>query len=171
MGKKYPSALERALGGCAESMIAVIEGVTGPIFDLALHLSPDAASARSAADRALRALVSAIETGSLPGGDPLATAGRALIAGTGGQRPAGDLEELSGLDDRSRLAVVAATALDLDGEALGRVLDCSGSEADAAVGKALGIAGLDRTDLSVLLDERAARSPLPEGLLDFLEEP
>ncbi len=171
--EEIPSPLEAALAGDADAIERVLGGVTAPIFDLAVHVHRHPVRAELGAIIALRDLAGWIRSGRLPHADPLAVAGRALVQDVpapGAEPsilPATPLQEsLDDLAAEERIAVLAGSALGLEGDDLAFVLGCSLAEAARRWREGLAGIHLDEEALQDALDEEAACVPLARGLVD-----
>ena len=175
MGRKAdegPSDLELALGGDEDALESVLGGLVAPLFDLALHLADEhPGPAEEATVLALRELVRAVRSGSLPHPEPLMVAARHLVQSVDDRRitPHGGgafLAAVSKLQPGSRRALLVAYALDADPAELAYVLDLSVPDAASDKSHALKLLELSDERIVESLDALAAEVPLPRGLID-----
>ncbi|MAG57176.1 MAG: hypothetical protein CMJ83_12860 [Planctomycetes bacterium] len=172
MGNKYakPDPLERARDGDEDALEQVLGGILAPLFDLALHYWRQPVRAELATVVGLQGLARVVRDGGPPDGvSPLAVAVEHLFAST--ERPPArtsspdDLHRrLGDLEDDRRRAVLAFLACDLDEAELIRALGRSNARALLDVG----LSELDGSESEIRqsLDEEAARTALPPGLVD-----
>ncbi|MCA9320777.1 MAG: hypothetical protein KDB53_08585 [Planctomycetes bacterium] len=163
MGKKYPSTLERALGGDDAARAKVIESTLGPVFDLSVHLCGRAEEAGALARSALVTLDAALRTGSLPGPSALAFAVAAVL-GRAGEHAQGP-EFFGDLPASGSRALLVKLACDPTVDELQSLF---GVEGEDLVVNALRTLGGEPDEWSDRLDEHAAQFPLPEGITDGL---
>ncbi len=168
MSAEHPSPLEEALSGDEDALEAVLDGVVVPLFDLAFHWARSAESGADLVVTGLRELKRQIRLGRLEHPDPLLVAARGILA-TAPPIPSSDLPlhlQLDRVPLPDRQAALASAALEVSGADLAYVLGTTPKSAAEATSRARNLLRLTADALRDALDEEAAKTRFPRGLVD-----
>jgi hypothetical protein len=171
--KHYPSTLDRALAGDNEALEHVLEGIVAPLFDLAFHALGEVSEARAACAATLEALAEELRGGRSHHRDPLVHAAALFWRGQPATSPGRSLvlePSSTVLSSRERRAALTVLVVDLEGEDLARALGISQAEAEKVASAAALKLGGHPEGWRDRLNQLAAATPMPPGMLDFLDE-
>jgi hypothetical protein len=154
--------ITRALAGDEDALEEVLGNLAAPTFDLAVHLF--GSDAEQPTISALARLAAVVRAGPpLPIDDPLAIPARHLLILAADSLPSDPA--FGHLSTIERKALLAATAVDLEGEAVAFALGLALAETQVLLQNLQSKLQAPEA-IRDLLDEHAAKYPMPRGMVD-----